>query len=366
MGILAHSPDPETQGQLPTGPTGLTKQRPALAQLREAMTALHIGGVCRAVAYELLTYWSPGGTVFPAVTTLADGMGLKPRMVQYHLAHLERVGLWVRTGRIGRTNIYALHLPGEAQEGFSNPRPLQPIAPPPCNPLHPKWSEKGKRAPSGRSATPSNIRVVRTAEPVAKAAPLKGSPAPSFRRITVLATPDEAQPHIEAMREVVQRATETTSPTQDQPAHQPSSFDIDPDIEARLSEADRLLHEGAEAFGFPAVGSQHHHPNRQAGVHNADTTASWGAHATNADTTTAQAFSHQPTTTTATRTDNSMTDTLRARVLVFRVVSCRSAPPLTGLRPFSQGGVGTGVRVLMRGLGRNVGRNVGRADHTYL
>ena len=112
--------------------------------------------------------------------------------------------------------------------------------------------------------------------------------------------------------------------------------------------------------------AQHHHPNRQAGVHNADTTASWGAHATNADTTTAQAFSHQPTTTTATRTDNSMTDTLRARVLVFRVVSCRSAPPLTGLRPFSQGGVGTGVRVLMRGLGRNVGRNVGRADHTYL
>ena len=82
------------------------------------LTAFHIGGVCRAVAYELLTYWSPGGDVFPSVKTLADDMGLKRRVVRHHIAHLERVGLWVRIGRKGQTNLYGLHLPGEAQEGF--------------------------------------------------------------------------------------------------------------------------------------------------------------------------------------------------------------------------------------------------------
>ena len=247
--------DQDRQAHLPTGPTGLTKQRPALAQLREALTAFHIGGVCRAVAYELLTYWSPGGTVFPSVKTLADGLGIKPRMLKYHLARLERVGLWVRIRRKGQTNLYELHLPGEAQEGFSQPKGVQSVAPPPCNQLHPKWSEKGKRALPGRSATPSIIGVVRTAEPVTTAAPLKGSPAPSPSPLTVLATPEQIQTSIEAMREIVQRATETTSTTEDHPAHQPSSFNLDPDTEARLAEQDRLLHESTEAFGFPAVGT---------------------------------------------------------------------------------------------------------------
>ena len=122
---------PQQQG-LPTGPRGLPKQRPALAQLREAMTALHIGRLCRAVSYELFTYWSPGGTVFPSVKALADGMGLKRRSVRHHLAHLERVGLWVRIGREDETNLYVLHLPGEAQEGFVKPEPRPVAADPPA------------------------------------------------------------------------------------------------------------------------------------------------------------------------------------------------------------------------------------------
>ena len=247
--------DQDRQAHLPTGPTGLTKQRPALAQLREALTAFHIGGVCRAVAYELLTYWSPGGDVFPSVKTLADDMGLKRRVVRHHIAHLERVGLWVRIGRKGQTNLYGLHLPGEAQEGFVKPSPRHTRAAPPGTHVPPKWSEKGKRALPGRSATPSIIGVVRTSEPVAKAAPLKGSPAPSPSPLIVLPTAEQIEPHIEAMREIVQRATETTSTTEDQPAHQPSSFKLDPDTEARMFEADRLLHESTEALGFPAVGS---------------------------------------------------------------------------------------------------------------
>ena len=123
----------DPQAPLPTGPRGLPKQRPALAQLREAMTALHIGRLCRAVSYELFTYWSPGGTVFPSVKALADGMGLKRRAVRHHIAHLERVGLWVRIGREDETNIYVLHLPGEAQEGFAKPSPQHTDAGPPAH-----------------------------------------------------------------------------------------------------------------------------------------------------------------------------------------------------------------------------------------
>ena len=122
----------DPQAHLPTGPRGLPKQRPALAQLREAMTALHIGRLCRAVSYELFTYWSPGGTVFPSVKALADGMGLKRRSVRHHLAHLERVGLWVRIGREDETNLYVLHLPGEAQQGFAESSPRHAHAAPPA------------------------------------------------------------------------------------------------------------------------------------------------------------------------------------------------------------------------------------------
>ena len=128
----ATPPSNPQQAGLPTGPTGLPKQRPALAQLREAMTALHIGRLCRAVSYELFTYWSPGGNVFPSVKVMADAMGLKRRAVRHHIAHLERVGLWVRIGREDETNIYVLHLPGEAQEGFVKPSPRHTHAAPPA------------------------------------------------------------------------------------------------------------------------------------------------------------------------------------------------------------------------------------------
>ena len=92
MAILAHAHNPDPQGTdprqqpLPTGPTPLKNTRPEIAKLREAMTALHIGRLCRAVSYELFTYWSPGGTVFPSVKTLADNLGLQRRAVRQHVA----------------------------------------------------------------------------------------------------------------------------------------------------------------------------------------------------------------------------------------------------------------------------------------
>ena len=101
--------------QLTTGPFPVPRQKPTISLLRAACDAFHIKGGARLLAFELLSYWSPNGTVFPSVATLAAGMGLKTRMVRYHLAHLERVGLWVRHDRSGTTNTYELRLPGGVQ-----------------------------------------------------------------------------------------------------------------------------------------------------------------------------------------------------------------------------------------------------------
>ena len=109
----------DTPRQLTTGPAVVQKTKPTIAALATAMDDFAIRGMCRCIAYELLRYWQPGGTVFPSLTTLAESLGLKPRSVRYGLARLERVGLWVRHGRAGRTNTYELRLPGH----LGNPLP---------------------------------------------------------------------------------------------------------------------------------------------------------------------------------------------------------------------------------------------------
>ena len=98
--------------QLTLGPAPVPKPKPTTAKLRDALDAFNIRGTCRLVAYELLTYYQPAGRVFPSVQTIADGLGLTPRVVQRHLARLERISLWVRLARVGRTNLFELRLPG--------------------------------------------------------------------------------------------------------------------------------------------------------------------------------------------------------------------------------------------------------------
>ena len=84
--------------QLTFGPSEAVKSKPTIARLRDAMDAFNIRGTCRLVAYELLTYWQPGGDVFPSVrdhwpmvlaSPQADGATTTWR-------DLERSGLWVR------------------------------------------------------------------------------------------------------------------------------------------------------------------------------------------------------------------------------------------------------------------------------
>ena len=104
------------------------------------------------------------------------------------------------------------------------------------------------RSPSRASARPCEKGVKSGSRPVTTAAPLKGSPAPSPSPLIVVATPQTAEPYMQAMREIVQRTTgSTTTTTEDE---LPSSFTLDPVIEARLAERDRLLH-GREEHPLP-------------------------------------------------------------------------------------------------------------------
>ena len=96
-----HSIRDRSAKQLTFGPSEAVKQRPTIARLRDAMDAFNIRGTCRLVAYELLTYWEPGGQVFPLVKTLAAGLGKSERVVQRQLDRLERVGLSAGSHRSG-------------------------------------------------------------------------------------------------------------------------------------------------------------------------------------------------------------------------------------------------------------------------
>ena len=122
--LAADRPADPRASQLTLGPVSASKPQPTLARLRDVLTALKVHGTCRHVAYELLTYWQPGGTVFPSVKLLAEGIGADRRSVRRHVARLERMGLWVRVGRNGQSNRYELQLPG------SEVKPKRPLLSP--------------------------------------------------------------------------------------------------------------------------------------------------------------------------------------------------------------------------------------------
>ena len=76
----------DPQAPLPTGPIGLPKQRPAGAQLREALTALHVGGMCLAA-------WGEGAldAADKAVEqAAADAAGLARDRVRVRTGDLQR------------------------------------------------------------------------------------------------------------------------------------------------------------------------------------------------------------------------------------------------------------------------------------
>ena len=60
LSAFSDQPPGDSQSE-PSSAIGRAGDRTAIARLRDALTALKVHGTCRHVAYELLTYWEPGG-----------------------------------------------------------------------------------------------------------------------------------------------------------------------------------------------------------------------------------------------------------------------------------------------------------------
>ena len=165
--------------------------------------------------------------------------------------------------------------------------PVHVGAPPPCTWVHPKYPSEVPRAPTGRSAARPKNEGVRSTSKASSAPPHEAvastptqvrekskRPNPPPFKLPDLsiwnATDEEARPHIEAMRETARKARKgwppdvilastdvkasahlaamrdiatkhKTSPVS-APEGEAPSFQLDPDLEARFAEQDRLLH----------------------------------------------------------------------------------------------------------------------------
>ena len=91
--------------------------------------------------------------------------------------------------------------------------------------------------------TPSPVTQPPLASRAAEAVPSKKHDP--TKKLFVVARPEQAAKHIEDMRAIVQRTT-----AKDASTTEASTFNIDPDLEARMVEQDRLLHEGEKGVAL--------------------------------------------------------------------------------------------------------------------
>ena len=191
-------PDLDPQAPLPTGPQPVPKQRPALAQLRRGVDAFPYRRCLsgrRLRASNLLVAWWDGVPICHDA-----GRWLRTETPDGSIPS-RASGTCRAVGQNGanRTDKHLRLAPsGRGAREFSNPTPMQPIAPPPCNPLHPKWSGKCSEALSGRSAAYSKNGVVRTPKS-GKRTPLKVASPPSHSRVT----PKDLRPGISIVQPTV-------------------------------------------------------------------------------------------------------------------------------------------------------------------
>ena len=169
--------------QLTTGPVPARKPRPQIALLREALDAFGVHGMCRLVAFEVFTYWEPGGSVFLLMKTISEGVGINRRIVRSHLARLERIGIWTRGARKGQSNIYKFQLPGSVGKTEVSTSECGSYDPPPRIVGSSISNHLSRRSELRASAAATS--TVRT-EVGSQARPLKGAssplPEPSAKR----------------------------------------------------------------------------------------------------------------------------------------------------------------------------------------
>ena len=247
------------QEHLPTGPTHVAfRSTRTPAQVESNSAFLSDAGRVEFGRYDatLRDIWmafayfaslSDGRTCYATVEHIAEKARRSGRTVRRHVPALMARGLVECSARQGghTPSRWSVVIPADVRAGRTR-------CPGRADTVSANIRDTGKRERArplqGRRAN-SNVRVVHTKTPwkppVTTAAPMKGSPVPSIPPLTVVARPDQSQPHIDAMREIVQRNTAAdTSPTE------ASTFNLDPDTEARFVEQDRLHHEGEKGVAL--------------------------------------------------------------------------------------------------------------------
>ena len=266
------------------------------------------------MAFAYFGSFGPERVCYATVEHVAERAKVSARTVQRHSPALVSRELIYAPTRAGG------HVPTVWKILVSEPAPIE-RGPTLCRPrgdsvspnIRDRGSSSGPR-PKGASAPQKEYGKDCGKRPVTTAAPLKGSPAP----FVLLATAEQAQPHVEAMRRIAQETAKTTPTiTNDDDrahGHQPTHSD---EQEALFKEQDRQLQQQREATFFTPHALQHNalqhnalqHNALQQAAHSAATIASSGAPATTADTTTAPAHSPLPTTTRATETHETQHET---------------------------------------------------------
>ena len=184
----------------------------------------------------------------PAGGGIAERAKVSGRTVRRHIPAIIDRGLIDTENRVGGrlTTVWKVILPDEADNVDRNLRG-RTLCPARADTMSDEIRDQ--RYVPGRAAKlqarPGVQRIKSGSRPVTTTAPLKGSSVPS---LIGLASAAEAQPHIDAMRAAIaQRAAKRlpcagTSFSPPDPSA-PSTFTLDPALEARFEEEDRLLHE---------------------------------------------------------------------------------------------------------------------------
>ena len=264
------APDPETQGQLPTGPTHVaTRSTRTPEQVESNRVFMAAAGRVRFGRHEatlrgvwiaicLFASLGPDRICYASVERkredededkpgIAERAKVSGRTVRRHIPALIERGLIKAENRAGgRTpTTWTVILPDEVL--INRGRTECPAWPDRVSDdLKDRGSSSGPR-PSGAATQKRNGKNCGSG-PVTTAAPLKGSPAP----FVVIATAEEAQPHVEAMRIIAQKAaTRTPTITTDADLAHGQQLPISDEQEALFAEQDRQLQQQRKAAFTP-------------------------------------------------------------------------------------------------------------------
>ena len=215
-------PDLDPQAPLPTGPTHVASRSTRTPeQVESNRVFMAAAGRVEFGRYEAtqravwiaFAYFASLGVeriCYAAVEHVAERAKVSGRTVRRHIpALIERGRIYAENRVGGRTPaVWKVILPDEAM--INRGRTACPAR---ADSVSGDIRDRGnyRAAPPSRGQARPCVKGVKSGgSPVTTAAPLKGSPVPSPSPLTVLATPDQSQPYIEAMREITQRTTTHT------------------------------------------------------------------------------------------------------------------------------------------------------------